>query len=313
MELIVTRPSTAFGHTDKVELVVTLKSSRPKPLKLRAFEVTLQEILTLRPPPARGAKQTAINRARPVYDFKSPISEMISRGQEISRAMGFTCPHQGMMITVKGGKAIDVAYELQVKAIMEGTGDVKVEHLQCTVGLYPRPRAMHVVRWERGTAWSARMLLILNTPQPNRLCAAAVPPVASAIVSSLGLDLGTIIHRTGWPVLHDTNDTVAAGARQRSPGQQRPQQRFEGLFAQQPRLDAILPGRSTRAASTSRWWRAALHLAAHLGRFLLVVLGEPLPRRPVTTTGQVRWWPVWCKQPASAVLDDFVQRSKPAK
>jgi hypothetical protein len=146
MELIVHRAGTAFGHTDRVELNVTLKSSRPKPLKLRAFEVGLQEITTLRPPPAKGARQSALNRQKSVHDCKMPIGTMIGRGQEITRTMSFVVPHNGMLITVKGGKAIDVAYEMNVTAIMEGTGDLKVEHLQCTVGIYPRIRAMDLVK-----------------------------------------------------------------------------------------------------------------------------------------------------------------------
>ena len=146
MELTVTRAGIAFGHTDRVEMTVSLKSSRPKPLKLRAFEVTLQEITTFRPPAAKGARQSALNRSKTVYTHKDPIGEMIGRGQEISRNVGFVVPHQGILLTVKGGKAIDIAYELTVTAVMEGTVDVKVEHLQCTVSIYPRARAVDLVK-----------------------------------------------------------------------------------------------------------------------------------------------------------------------
>jgi hypothetical protein len=145
MELTVTRNYTAFGPSDRIEVLASLRSSRPNPLKLRAFHLELIEVITIRPPVPRGSKQNATNRSRVVHEVKVPVGEKIARTEEKKRSLALVIPAGLVAHTTKGGKSIDIAYELSVKAIMEGTGDVKVEHLQSTLGIYGRPRALDLV------------------------------------------------------------------------------------------------------------------------------------------------------------------------
>lgn len=145
MELTVMRNYTAFGPADRIEVMACLRSSRPKPLKLRAFHLELIEVITFRPPVGRGAKQVSSNRTRVVHEAKVPVGEKIGRTEEKKRSVALVVPAGLVAHTTKGAKLFDIAYELSVKAIMEGMGDVKLEHLQVTLGIYGRPRAHDVV------------------------------------------------------------------------------------------------------------------------------------------------------------------------
>ena len=145
MELTVMRNYSAFGPADRIEVMACLRSSRQKPLKLRAFHLELIEVITFRPPVSRGAKQVSSNRTRVVHEAKVPVGEKIGRTEEKKRSIALVVPAGLVAHTTKGAKLFDIAYELSVKAIMEGMGDVKLEHLQVTLGIYGRPRAHDVV------------------------------------------------------------------------------------------------------------------------------------------------------------------------
>ena len=145
MELTVVRNYTAFGPSDRIEVLACLRSSRPKPLKLRAFHLELIEVMTIRPPLAKGGKPISTKRSRVVHESKVPVGEKIARTEEKKRPVALVVPAGLIAHTTKGGKVFDVAYELSVKAIMEGMEDVKIEHLQVTVGIYGRPRAHDMV------------------------------------------------------------------------------------------------------------------------------------------------------------------------
>jgi hypothetical protein len=145
MELTVQRNYTAFGPSDRIEVLAGLRSSRPKPLKIRAFHLELIEVTTIRPPVPKGGKPISTNRSRVVHEAKVPVGEKIARTEEKKRPIALVVPAGLIAHTTKGGKVFDVAYEISVKAIMEGMGDVKLDHLPVTVGIYGRPRAHDMV------------------------------------------------------------------------------------------------------------------------------------------------------------------------
>jgi hypothetical protein len=51
--LVVQRPGSAFGPTDRILLTATMRSSRPKPFKLKGFDCSLHEIITANRPLSR--------------------------------------------------------------------------------------------------------------------------------------------------------------------------------------------------------------------------------------------------------------------
>ncbi|KAJ9127971.1 hypothetical protein QFC24_000257 [Naganishia onofrii] len=146
MELIVSRPYTAFGPGDRIEVHAKLRSSRPKPLKVRAFILTLQENLTIRLPTQKGTKPNAIHRGKVIHETKININEKIARSEEIQRTIPLIVPPGLVANTIRNGRAIELQYELSVKAIMEGMGDPKIEHMSCIVGTVPRARAHDIVK-----------------------------------------------------------------------------------------------------------------------------------------------------------------------
>lgn len=149
VELIVTRPYTAFGPGDRIEVHATLRSSRPKPLKVRAFVLTLHEILSIRLPTQKGIKQNAMTRTRIVHEAKVSVNEKITRSEDMRRMIPMIVPAGLVANTIRNGRAIELQYELSVKAVMEGMGDPKVEHLNCIVGTVPRARAFDIVKYGR--------------------------------------------------------------------------------------------------------------------------------------------------------------------
>lgn len=145
LELTVNRNYTAFGPSDRIEVMASLRSSRPKPLKLRSFLLQLIEVTTIRPPTAKGGKANPVIRTRVVHEAKTPVGEKIARGEDKKRTVALVIPAGLVASTTTGARLFDLTYELSVTAIMEGTGDVKVEHMQSTLGIYGRPRAHDVI------------------------------------------------------------------------------------------------------------------------------------------------------------------------
>jgi hypothetical protein len=147
MELVVTRPYTAFGPGDRIEVHATLRCSRPKPLKVRAFILTLHEILTIRLPSQKGVRQNASTRTKVVHEAKVPVNEKIARSEEMRRTIPMIVPAGLVANTIRNGRAIELQYELSVKAVMEGMGDPKIEHLACIVGTVPRARSHDIIKY----------------------------------------------------------------------------------------------------------------------------------------------------------------------
>lgn len=146
LELVVSRPGCAYGHGDRMEVMATLKSTRPKPLKLRSFKAELTEVIVLRPPPAKGAKQATFNRPRVVESVEVRVNERIARTEEIRRPLVMLLnPAKVANHTTRGGKTLEVHFELTVTAVMEGTGDVKVEKMPCVIGPHGKQRAKDLV------------------------------------------------------------------------------------------------------------------------------------------------------------------------
>lgn len=152
MELIVSRPYTAFGPGDRIEVHANLRCSRPNPLKVRAFILTLHEILTIRLPTQKGIKQNAMTRTKVIYEAKVNINEKIARSEEMRRTIPMIVPAGLVTNTIRNGRAIELQYELSVKAVMEGMGDPKIEHLNCIVGTVPRSRAHDIVKYDLALA-----------------------------------------------------------------------------------------------------------------------------------------------------------------
>lgn len=144
LELTVTRPTSALGPTDTMEISATLRSMRPKPLKLRAFSVELVEIIVTKSSLA-GTKSAPLTKTKVIQHIKVPVAESIARTEEKCRVLRVTMPATGPLQTVQGATTLSIDYEMTVTAVMEGTTDVKIEHLRTVLGVYERARAIETV------------------------------------------------------------------------------------------------------------------------------------------------------------------------
>ncbi|KAJ9108839.1 hypothetical protein QFC21_000159 [Naganishia friedmannii] len=199
MELIVSRPYTAFGPGDRIEVHARLRSSRPKPLKVRALVLTLHEILTVRLPVAKGAKPNAINRGKVVHENKININEKIARSEEIQRTIPLIVPPGLVSNTVRNGRAIELQYELSLKAVMEGMGDPKIEHMTCIIGIVPRARAHDIVKYANASLQMNRNSYYGNPHYANPSTVDLTPirsrPQSSFVSRPLSADASSLYSR----------------------------------------------------------------------------------------------------------------------
>lgn len=153
MELTVSRPCTAFSAGDKVRISTSLKSSRPKPFTLRGFEYTLSEVITYIPlPPGPSSKSkkhkistAPVTKARPIQTVRAPLNENIVSGGVKSATIEMEVGN--VLVTVKGAKTLEVEYDLEVKAIMEGVAEkVEMRGIRSVIGLFSRDHAQRAVK-----------------------------------------------------------------------------------------------------------------------------------------------------------------------
>jgi hypothetical protein len=152
--LSISRPARAVGPTDRILLTATLRSTHTKNFKLKGFDVSLTEILTLRPQPAASTKgkkakpaPPPITKTRIVASIRVPVDEKIAPGGEKSARIEMVVPPDKVLLTVKNAKTMDVEYELDIKAVCDGVSEaLKIGGWKYVVGPFPRAHAQQAVK-----------------------------------------------------------------------------------------------------------------------------------------------------------------------
>ncbi|WVR07797.1 hypothetical protein IAU60_004840 [Kwoniella sp. DSM 27419] len=152
INLIVSRPNTAFGSGDKLRFTAALKSSRSQPFKLKGFECTLFEIITALPAideAGKGKKRKSLNqpvsKSRPITAVKAIVDEIVGLAGEKSARIEMQVDRA--LVTVRQARSLQVTYELEVKAVMDGVKDkVEMKGIAYTVGPFSRSHAEEAVR-----------------------------------------------------------------------------------------------------------------------------------------------------------------------
>ena len=153
--LSIQRPCSAFGPNDRILLTATLKSSRPQPFKLKGFECHLHECVTAIPPapdsqPTKKSKKPPprpVTKRRTVASARCAVDENVGRGGEKSARMDMPAPNNGLLVTVNHARTMEVAYELEVKAICDGLPEVKMGGIKYIVGPFAKTHAQQAVKW----------------------------------------------------------------------------------------------------------------------------------------------------------------------
>ncbi|KAK4689338.1 hypothetical protein P7C73_g757, partial [Tremellales sp. Uapishka_1] len=156
VSLSVSRPSTAFGPTDRILLTATLKSTRRKPFKLKGFDTNLVEIVTVYPQlpvqsAAKSKKQKAaappIVKSKIIATSRSAVDESVGMGGEKSARIEMVVPPERLLTTVKNARLMMLEYELEVKAVCDGVPEGgRVAGMKCIVGPFSRAHAQQAVR-----------------------------------------------------------------------------------------------------------------------------------------------------------------------
>lgn len=153
MIMTVARPYTAFGPTDRVVIIVTVRSSAPHPVKIKHFEAQLQEMITAlpRPPSGKDSKSKKakaipqpITRVRGLTTMKCPIEQTVGRGGEKTGRLELVAPDM-LGCSFRGGKLMEVSYEVEVKAVFEGQPEMRSKGIRYVAGAYPRAQAQEMV------------------------------------------------------------------------------------------------------------------------------------------------------------------------
>ena len=149
--LMVQRPFSAIGPTDRVLISATLRSQRPQPFKLKGFECQLSEIITAFPPTDVAAKRKskmpqAVSKSRIIATARTAVDESVGRGGEKSARIEMDIPPDKLLMTLRGARSIDLRYELEVRAVCDGTVDVRIANILYTVGALPRLSAQQTVK-----------------------------------------------------------------------------------------------------------------------------------------------------------------------
>jgi hypothetical protein len=140
--MTVQRPGVAFGPGDRILLTASIKSSRAIPFKLRGFECTLMEVVTMFARPAKDKKKKAqagpVVKSRPIAQARCAVDESVGRGGEKSARIDMAVPVENLLVTVRHAKTLEVGYELQVKAVCDGFDGPTVSAIRYVVGLFSR-------------------------------------------------------------------------------------------------------------------------------------------------------------------------------
>lgn len=155
VQLTVQRPSSAFGPSDRILFTASLRSSRPQPFKLKGFECTLYEVITATaPPPDKHSTKSKkhkgptapVVKSRVVAAARAAVDESVGRGGEKSARMEMAIPAERLLMTARNAKVMEVAYELEVKAVCDGVPELRMSGIRYTVGPFTRAGSQQAVR-----------------------------------------------------------------------------------------------------------------------------------------------------------------------
>lgn len=152
VNLTVQRPFSAFGPNDRILLTAVLRSNQPKPFRVKGFECTLLEIVTVTPVVPPGDKRKSkrppppATKSRTVATARYPIDETLGKGGEKSARIEIPMSADKLLVTVRNGRTIEVGYEMEVKAVCESIPEVVIRGMKYVVGPFSRSHSQQAVR-----------------------------------------------------------------------------------------------------------------------------------------------------------------------
>jgi hypothetical protein len=152
--LTVQRPCSAFGPNDRVLMTAVLRSDMPTPFRVKGFECTLLEVVTItqgasgQDKDKKKSKKSAppMTKSRTVATARYPIDEKVGRGGEKSARIDILMAADKLLATVRNGRSIEIGYEMEVKAVCEGMPELVVKGMKYIVGPFSRAHSQQAVR-----------------------------------------------------------------------------------------------------------------------------------------------------------------------
>ncbi|GMK58139.1 hypothetical protein CspeluHIS016_0501710 [Cutaneotrichosporon spelunceum] len=152
VHLVVDRPIQAFGPGDRIVVTATMKSEAQNVFRLKGFEMSLVEILTIHPPkpdPKKKAKAPSLPvvRRQPVCTTRVVADGLIVPHGERGARLDLVVPQDRQLLTVRGAKEFSVEYELVLEATCDGgPSKVLLGGMQCIIGTFSRSSGQSAVK-----------------------------------------------------------------------------------------------------------------------------------------------------------------------
>ncbi|KAH8117396.1 hypothetical protein DFH11DRAFT_1851743 [Phellopilus nigrolimitatus] len=144
--LTVDRTHTCYGPGDKVKVLATFRNDGIPAAALRAFEFLLKETVIFRAGPHVSGKKGAPQvHVAPIGEQKVPVNKTVYQGQQHRAELGCFIPQTHTTTTVSAARHIDIAYSINVKAVL-ATGKPLLMELPVTVSNWPRNMSIEAVR-----------------------------------------------------------------------------------------------------------------------------------------------------------------------